>query len=191
MSRSPRHHLHHRARGACDRGTGDPGDPTALAVVVVVLVVLVVLVVAVLLTALLVAALGLVAVRPTAVGLVAFGLVALFRGLLVGIGLRILTALCGLVGAARGARSARGAATLTAWALLLGLLAGLARCLRSGRRVSGGFCWGGVGGLGGRAVGFAATLTDGGDQVALAHSGGALDADLLGQCPQFGQHHRR
>ena len=39
------------------------------------------------------------------------------------------------------------------------------------------------------AVGLAATLTDGGDKLALAHSGGAFDADLLGQRPQLGQHH--
>ncbi len=34
-----------------------------------------------------------------------------------------------------------------------------------------------------------AAFTDSGDEFALAHSGRTFDADLLGKCPQFGQHH--
>ena len=41
------------------------------------------------------------------------------------------------------------------------------------------------------AVGLASALADRGDQLALAHTGGALDADLVGQGAQLGQHHGR
>ena len=92
-------------------------------------------------------------------------------------------------------RGARGAAGRPA--RRLGVLGRGTRCVSTGapdRRVRPGR-WRRLGvpaAAGGRcAVGLAAALTDGGDQFALAHPGRALDADLLGQRAQFGQHHGR
>ena len=48
----------------------------------------------------------------------------------------------------------------------------------------------GARGVGGRWP-VAAAFPDRGDQFALTHTGGALDADLIGQRAQFGQHHGR
>src|SRR5690606_30779448 len=77
-------------------------------------------------------------------------------------------------GPARGASAAAGATTLTP---------------RPALRLAAGRIVGGV------VVGrtrrlFALMLLDGGDQLALTHAGGALDADLAGQRPKLRQQHR-
>jgi len=154
----------------------------ATAVVVIACVAAAAILATLLITLLLIAAVGLAfpLCGPVTLG------VGLF--LLVGLGLVLIRA----VGSAG---PARGTATLAA---LRGLLS--TRLVRApliggcfGRGIGGGrlsrFVFGGL--FRGTTVGLAAALTDGGDEFALAHSGSTLDADLLGQRAQFGQHHAR
>ena len=115
--------------------------------------------------------------------------------------LRLLAA----VGAGMRPASRRGGAALAAPRLVAALAVGASRdrlsrllgaSLLGGRPRLASLAPVGLGGAGLSLVGATAgtvgrrlVLTDRGDQVALAHTGRALDADLVGQCAQLGQHH--